>query len=289
MPRIGKSILRRTFLYFAAIVIAAAILAPIVWLIISSITERTELASVPPHWFPRKPTLDSYQILLFGKKSSALVGGTANFLIALRNNVIVCAGSAAVALLFGLPAAYGLSRFKFRGRGALRLAVIAIRMVPFGAMIIPFYLMLSRSGLLDRKIGLILVYQSFTLPFVIWIMSSFFDSLPVEIEESARVEGAGALSIFSRIALPLSLPGLATTAILSFMVTWEEMFYALILTNSNRARTLSVAITELSTRYTLDFSLWITAGAIGLVVPFLLAVIFQKYVIRGLTMGAVKG
>ena len=289
MRRIYKRISGRVLLHFAALVIAAAIIAPIAWLIISSITGRTELASVPPHWLPRKPTFENYQILLFGMKSSALVGGTANFLIALRNNVIVCAGSALVALVFGLPAAYGLSRFKFRGRGALRLAVIAIRMVPFGAMIIPFYLMLSRSGLLDRKIGLIIVYQSFTLPFVIWIMSNFFDSLPVEIEESARVEGAGALSIFARIALPLSLPGLATTAILSFMVTWEEMFYALILTNSNRARTLSVAITELSTRYTLDFSLWITAGAIGLVVPFLLAIVFQKYVIRGLTMGAVKG
>jgi multiple sugar transport system permease protein len=282
-------IAHKTLLYGAATVVALAILAPIVWLLVSSISPRTELASVPPHWIPRKPTADNYLILLFGKKSSAMVGGTQNFLIALRNNVLVCAGSALVALLFGLPGAYGLSRFNFRGRNTLRLAVVAIRMVPFGSMIIPFYLLLSRSGLVDTKIGLIIVYQSFSLPFVIWIMSAFFDSLPVEIEESARVEGAGSFMIFSRIAVPLSLPGLATTMILAFMVTWEEMFYALILTNSNRAKTLSVAITELSTRYTLDFSLWITAGAIGLVFPFLLAIAFQKYVIRGLTVGALKG
>lgn len=289
MNRHFSKTLQKIYLYIAAILITVAIVSPVVWLIISSITHRTELASVPPHWFPRRPTFENYLILLFGKKSSALVGGTQNFVIALRNNVIVCAGSALVALVFGLPAAYGLSRFKFRGNGLLRLAVVAIRMVPFGAMIIPFYLMLSKSGLIDRKIGLIIVYQSFTLPFVIWIMSSFFDSLPIEIEESAQVEGAGSAVIFTRIALPLSLPGLATTVIIAFMVTWEEMFYALILTNSNRAKTLSVAITELSTRYTLDFSLWITAGAIGLVVPFFLAIVFQKYIIRGLTMGAIKG
>jgi len=285
-----RKIREKTLLYVAAIFIAIFFSIPIIWLVISSISSRVELAAIPPHWIPRQPTLETYKILLFGKKSTMLAGaGSFDFVFALRNNIIVCGGAAIVALMLGLPAAYGLSRFRFRGTGILRLGIIGIRMVPFGSMIIPFYLILSRAHLLDTRIGLIIVYQSFTLPFVIWVMSAYFDNLPVEMEEAAWVEGAGHFTIFMKIALPLSLPGVSTTVILSFMVTWEELLYALILTNTYRAKTLSVAITELSTRYTIDFSLWITAGVIGLIVPFLLAIICQKYVIRGLTMGALKG
>jgi multiple sugar transport system permease protein len=290
-PRV-RSRLRKlrtlVLLYFLSLLISVALLAPIAWLVISSVTPRTELASKPPHWLPHRPTLDTYKVLLFGGRSAAIDVGP-NFILALRNNIIICAGSAILALALGVPAGYGMSRFRFRGRNTLRLAVIGIRMVPFGAMVIPFYLILTRVHLFDRQLGLILVYQSFTLPFVIWLMSNFFDSLPVELEEAARVEGANALTVLRRIAIPLSLPGVATTAILSFMISWDELFYSLILTNSYRAKNLSVAIGELSTRYTIDFSLWITGGVIGLVVPFVLALFFQRYIIRGLTMGALKG
>jgi len=284
-----KRPITRVYLYVFALLITVSLISPIAWLIISSISHKTELASIPPHWIPQKPTLVNYQILLFGKETTALVGGTQEFLPALINTIVICTGTAAIALAFGLPVSYGLSRFRFKGRHIIRMAVISIRMIPFGSMIIPFYLMLSKAHLLDTKIGLIVVYQSFTLPFVIWIMSSYFASIPIDIEESARVEGARAFTIFRRIALPICLPGLATTAIIAYMISWDEMFYALILTNSNRAKTLSVAITELSTRYTIDFSLWITGGVIGLVFPFLLAAFFQKYLVRGLTMGAIKG
>ena len=168
------------------------------------------------------------------------------------------------------------------------IGIVSIRMVPFGSMIIPFYLILSKLGLLDKKLGLILVYQSFILPFVIWVMSSYFSSIPAESEESARIDGASTFTVFTRIALPIALPGVATTVLMAFMNTWDELFYALILTNSWRAKTLSVAITELSTRWTIDFSLWITAGCIGLVVSFAIAMVCQRYLISGLTIGAVK-
>ena len=283
-----NTLLNNTLIYFIALIISLAIILPIAWLIISSISPRTELASKPPHWFPKQPTIETYLILLLGKKSSAIEAAP-NFILALRNNIIICAGSALVALAFGLPAGYGISRFRIKGHNILRLGIVAIRMVPFGSMVIPFYLILRRSGLLDTMIGLIIVYQSFTLPFVIWLLSNFFDSLPVELEEAALVEGANYFAIFFRIAIPLSLPGVVTTIILAFMISWDELFYALILTTSYRAKNLSVAISELSTRYTIDFSLWITAGVIGLMLPFIIALFAQKYIVRGLTMGALKG
>jgi multiple sugar transport system permease protein len=286
-PRL-KRLAVRAFQYLLCTLISIALLAPIAWLLICSITPRTELASKPPHWLPKKPVLDTYQVLLFGKKSTAIDVGP-NFLLALRNNVLICSGSALLAMALGIPSGYGMSRFRFKGRDTLRLAIVGIRMVPFGSMVIPFYLILTKVHLFDTQLGLILVYQSFTLPFVIWLMSNFFDSLPVELEEAARVEGANTFTVLRRIAIPLSLPGVATTAILSFMISWDELFYALILTNSYRAKNLSVAISELSTRYTIDFSLWITGGVIGLLVPFILALFFQRYIISGLTMGALKG
>lgn len=281
--------LARAGIYLAAAAIALGILAPILHLVVSSFSPRTELASVPPHWVPREPTLEHYEVLLFTKYTQSLGGETPHFMVGLRNNIIVCLGSALLALMLGLPAAYGLSRFHFKGRNALLIGVVGVRMVPFGSMVIPFYLILSRIGLLDNMLGLILVYQSFILPFVIWVMSSYFSSIPVESEESAKIDGANSFGVFTRIALPIALPGVATTILLAFMTTWDELFYALILTNSWRAKTLSVAITELSTRWNIDFSLWITAGCIGLVVPFAIALACQRYIISGLTIGAVKG
>jgi len=281
--------LGRVGVYLAALAIVIILVSPILHLLLSSFSPRTELSSIPPHWVPQNPTLDHYKALLFTKYTQILGGESPKFPIALRNNIIVCLGASILALLLGLPAAYGISRFRFKGKNMLLIGIVSVRMVPFGSMIIPFYLIMSRLGLLDSKLGLILVYQSFILPFVIWIMSSYFSSIPVESEESAKIDGANSFAIFTRIALPIALPGLATTALMSFMATWDELFYALILTSSWNAKTMSVAITELSTRWTIDFSLWITAGCIGMVVPFIIALLCQKYVISGLTIGAVKG
>jgi len=162
-------------------------------------------------------------------------------------------------------------------------------MIPVVALIIPLYILMNKIGLLNTKLSLILAYSSFTLPFVIWVMRGYFETIPVNLEDAAAIDGCSPLGILLRIALPLSAPGLVATGIFAFLTAWNEFFMALVFTSSYASKTVPVLISEFGGRYSIDYGLMGAATVIASVFPVSLALIFQKYIVRGLTSGAVKG
>ena len=222
------------------------------------------------------PTLNNYRALWTG-----LFPGS------LANSVIVSLGTTALSLLFGVPAAYALSRWRFRRRRALALWILATRMAPPVAYTIPFFLAYRFVGLLDTLLGMVIIYLTFNLALVVWMMRNFFDGVPRALEEAAWIDGAGVWSGFRSIALPLAAPGLAATGVLCFILSWNDFFYALILTRT-QAMTAPVAIVNF-----MQYEGWewgkIAAGGTLVMLPVVAFSIFvRRYLVRGLTAGGVK-
>jgi multiple sugar transport system permease protein len=259
------------------LLVAIFFLFPIVLIFLTSIKSRVDALAFPPVWI-FKPTFENFREIFW----------LYDFNLFFRNSLIVAGGSTLFAMLLGVPAAYSLARHKFRGRSNVAFWILSIRMTPPIAAIIPLFILLRTVRLLDSLIGLILIYSVLlNVPFVVWMMRGFFEDLPVELEESAMVDGCSRFGAFSRIALVLAAPGLAGTAILIFLFSWNEFIFALILT-ATRARTMPVAV-QLFMRET--GILWghMTAAAVVMMVPVILLVFFiQRYLVRGLTFGAVK-
>ncbi len=185
--------------------------------------------------------------------------------------------------------AYALSRFPSRSRTGLLYLMLATYMTPPVAILLPIYLILSRLGMLNTVIGLALVYTSFLTPFLTWILKGFFDSIPVELEESAMIDGATRVGALRRVTLPLSLPGVITAVLFGVILAWDEFLYALIFTSSVAAKTLPVAISEFTSRHAVDYGLMAAGGIVAALPPLILAFALQRYLIAGLTAGSVKG
>jgi len=280
-----QHIVRRSLLYLAVLIIIVWTVAPYVWLIISSVSYRIDLLQIPLQWIPPRVTLENYRDLFIG-------GGGANknaalFLLALRNSSIIAFSATFVALTLGVFSAYALSRLKFPGSGAAVALIMAAQMLPPIAIIIPMYVLLRRFHLLDTHLGLVIVYLSFILPLVVWLMRSYFASIPSELEDAARIDGCTRLGALFRIILPLSGPGLVSVAVFAFIAAWNEYLYAFILTTVD-AKTLPVLIGEFSTKLGLEYLRIAAAGVLASLPPVILALIFQRFIMRGLTAGAVK-
>ena len=203
------------------------------------------------------------------------------------NSLIITIGTIVLSLLVGAPAAYALSRFRFAGSKDMSLWVLFTRMMPPIVMAIPIYWVLRSLGLLGTHLGLIMVYVMINLPFVVWMMKGFFDGIPVEIEESAIIDGAGHLQTFFRIVLPLALPGIVATALFGVFLTWNEFLFAVILTDQD-TQTLPVALASFRQERGI---LWgqMSATIVVATIPILFITLFlQKQMVRGLTAGAIK-
>ena len=173
--------------------------------------------------------------------------------------------------------------------GWLILAFMATYMLPPIALILPLYQIMGALGLRDTPIALIVVYSSFVTPFVIWIMRGYIASISPDLDDAARVDGCSRLGALVRVIVPISGPGLVSTALLAFLMAWDEFLYALILTSTNASKTLPVALNDFIGRYGLDFGLLATGGVIAALPPVLIAFVFQRYIVAGLTTGGVKG
>jgi multiple sugar transport system permease protein len=163
------------------------------------------------------------------------------------------------------------------------------RMIPEISLVIPLYIIAARLGMINKPPVLILTYLSFALPFAIWLMAAFFDTIPLELEDAARIDGAGRLRILFQVILTISAPGLVSTALFVFLIAWDEFFYALIFTSTIAAKTVPVAIAEFTGRYVVDVTGMMTGGVLAAIPPVLLALVFSRYIVSGLTAGAVKG
>jgi multiple sugar transport system permease protein len=277
---------RRLGLHLAALLAGAFILAPFAWLVISSIAGPSDLLERPLRWWPAHAGLGRYLTVL---TTTDVNSAAYTFRRALINSSAVAFGTTVLSLVTGVPAGYVLARSRFRGRQALTIFFLSTYLLPPIALIVALYVILSLLGQRDSVVGLILVYSSFVTPFVVWIMRGYFTAVPVEIEEAARIDGCSRFETFWRVGLPLATPGLVTTIIFAILLAWDEFFYALILTSSLRAKTISVAIAEFSGQHMIDYGMIATGGVMAALPPVIIALILQKYIVQGLTAGAVKG
>ena len=279
---------KKYVIYILAALIVLYVLVPYAWLVLSSISTKVELTSVPLQWIPSHPTLDNYLNIFMGRSNSTS-DAASQFKSALANSAVISVSVTAIAIIIGVLAAYSFARFKFKGRKTSFLLVLLTQMIPPIAIIIPLYMLMLKFKLMDSKISLIIIYLSLILPFIIWIMKGYMASIPVELEEAARIDGCSRMKTFFRIVLPLSSSGLASTTIFAFIIAWNEFFYAMNFTTTLNAKTLPVVITEFSSKFGADYIMTCTVGVIASLPPVLLALVFQKYIIAGLTAGAVKG
>ena len=272
-------------LHLAALVVSVIILLPFGWMVIASVTPQRVLISTPLQWIPDTLDWSRYELILRGGADS--VGAT--FRAALANTTIVAVGTVAVSMVVGILGAYAFARLRFRFRQAVLILFLATYMLPQIALLIPLYLILNSLGLLDTVTGLIIVDCSLVIPFVLWILSNYFLTIPEELEEAARIDGASRLGALFRVVLPAARPGIFAAIMFAFLLAWDEFMYALIFTSSNAAKTLPVAISEFAGRYTTDFGLVAAGGILAAIPPIVVALIFQRYVVSGMAAGAVKG
>ena len=274
--RTGKiiaSTLRHIFLAIFAIIC----LFPLYWLITTSLKPSLDVFSTDMLGF-FKPTLENYIRVLFEDK----------FLRYLINSVIVSVCTVLVTVPIGCMAGYAFARLKMKRKDNWFFMILTTRMAPAVTFAVPIYLMMVRLNLIDNKLSLIIIYTFSNLALCIWLTRSFFEEVPKEIEEAARVDGVSAFGAFWRFAIPLASGGIVATAILIFIFTWNEFFYASILTQ-NAAKTFTVHLTSFFGSRRILWGELSAASVLGSALPVTFALITKKYIIRGLTMGAVKG
>jgi multiple sugar transport system permease protein len=280
MPRLTITKRRRLWFFtrLALIVLALIItLLPVYWMVNTSLKNQVEVVASPPTLWPQNLTFASY-VSLFTRRHL----GTYLF-----NSLVIVGSAVLLSLLMGSLAGYSLARFS-RLQQKLNFWVLAPRMIPPVALVVPLFLMLQQIGLINKKFGLILVYTAFNLPFVAWMMRSFFQEIPVDLEEAAMVDGASRLRSFRDIVIPLAAPGLAATAIFSLIITYNEFFFALILTSTPAAATLPVGTAALIGKTQTLYGEMAAAGVVAAVPLVIFALLVQRHLVRGLTMGAVK-
>jgi len=280
-----SSLAYRIFIHVAALFVAVVFLAPFAWLLISSVSTPADLLARPLHWWPEDPSVERYARFFTASGDDV----SAVYRQSLVNSTVVALSTVALSMFVGVLGAYAMARLRFRYKRIVLVLFLIAYMLPPIALLIPLYLVLAQLQLLDSIVGLVLVYSSFTTPFVLWIMTNQFLALPAELEDAARVDGCSRLGALVRIVLPVSRPGLFATMMFAFLLAWDEFLYALIFTSTADAKTLPVAIAEFTGRYSVDFGLVAAGGVLATVPPLLLALAFQRYIVSGLAASAVKG
>jgi multiple sugar transport system permease protein len=273
------------FIHAAAIFVSLIFLLPFAWLVVASITPEKDLLSKPLDWIPNHVSLFRYQHLIDANGAERYL----TFRSALGNSIIIATCTVLISMIVGVFGAYALARLRFRAQRPTLLVFLSTYMVPPIALVVPLYLIMANLSLLNTKQGLVIVYCTFTTPFVIWLMSNFFRTIPHELEDAARVDGCTRLGALFRVILPLAVPGLLATALFAFLVAWDEFLYALIFTSTTASKTVPVAISEFTGRYSTDFGLQAAGGLLAALPPVLIALAFQRYITGGLSAGAVKG
>lgn len=249
---------------------------PFYWMAATSLKNRSDALASPPLWL-FTPTLDNYRAALFEH-------GVASGLV---NSLVVATCTTLLALVLGTPAAYALARFEFRGKRDLWFWFISNRMVSPIVLAVPFFLIARQLGMIDSYVVLILIYLTFNLPIVIWICADQFRNVPPDLDDAARMDGASRFAVFYRIALPLAAPGVAVSAIFSFIFSWNELLFALVLTR-NATRTAPVAATSFMSGYELPWGEIMATGTLIVLPVIVFALVVSRQLVRGLTMGAVK-
>ncbi|MBK5201134.1 MAG: carbohydrate ABC transporter permease [Spirochaetaceae bacterium] len=256
------------------LIILIPIIFPFIWMVMSSIKTQVDIIAWPPR-FIFKPTLINFEKVFIEQ----------NFFHYLKNSVIVAVFAVLLSLIIGLPAAYSIARFKQK---KIAVFILVARLLPGISFLMPWYIVFSRLHLMDSYTALILSHILIALPLVVWVMSPYFDAVPIELEEAAMVDGLPQQKSFIMIVLPLSTPGIVTATTLSFIFSWNNFMFSQVL-SQQKTRTLPIAVYNFLSYVEVDWGA-VMAAAVAIMTPaIIITMIFQKYVVQGLTAGAVKG
>ena len=295
---------RRIGLFAASVAFLGYVLAPIAWLVSSSFQSEAEITSKPPHWLPHQPTLENFSAIFQAdtkevtyetrRQGDPATGGyipstAKNLLPAMWNSLVVALAVVVLNLLVSVPAAYALAKIRFVGRQASIYLMLTTRVIPDIALVVPFFLFIRKLGLLDSLSSLVITYLAITVPFSIFILVSYFESLPDELDKAARVDGCTRLQTLLRVFLPLALPSLVAVVLFTFLTSWNEFLLALMFTQTPASQTMPIVVASFTSDFTISFSFINAAGVLAIVPPVILAIIFERYIVSGLTAGAVKG
>jgi multiple sugar transport system permease protein len=295
---------RRTLLFFGSMLFALYVLAPIAWLVSSSFQSEAEITSVPPHWIPDHPTLDNFSAIFKSsnevvtyenrKQGDTATGGfipstAANLLPSMKNSFLVALAVVVLNLLVSVPAAYALAKIRFIGRTSSIYFMLSTRVIPDIALVVPFFLFVQKLGLMDNLWSLIITYLAITVPFSIFILTGYFESLPDELDKAARVDGCSRLQTLLLVYLPLAVPSLVAVVLFTFLTSWNEFLLALMFTQTPASQTMPIVVASFTSDFNISFSFINAAGVMAIVPPVLIAIVFERYIVSGLTAGAVKG
>ncbi|HTJ57682.1 MAG TPA: carbohydrate ABC transporter permease [Devosiaceae bacterium] len=267
---------------FLALLLIFSVL-PMVWMILTSVKTQFAALQYPPQWWPQSPTLEQYTTLL---NPTSSVGQ--EFLTYLWNSIWVCTVTTILGVMIAVPAAYAFSRFRFPGRQWLFYAVLLRNMFPAVVFLMPLFILMRYLHLVNTGWSLVLTYLTFGLPLSIWLLKGFYDNIPVQLEQAARIDGATRFQAFLLVVMPLSSPGIIATAIYSFIICWNEYVYALTFLNDQDKLTLPVGLQRFFTEYATNWPGLMAASFIMSVPVVAMFLILQKYFVRALTEGAVK-
>ncbi|NSL21046.1 carbohydrate ABC transporter permease [Agrobacterium tumefaciens] len=254
-------------------------LFPLFWLLKVSVTPNDLLYSEGVRMWPSHATLDHYRYVI---ENSA-------FPTFFKNSVIVAGSTALAVTVLSSLSGYALSRFRFKGKYWIVALVLITQMFPLVMLVAPIFKMLSPLGLTNSLTGLVIVYTAFNVPFATFLMQSFFDGIPKDLEEAAMIDGASRFTAFRQIILPLTLPGIAATLGFVFTAAWSELLFALMLISGNQSATFPVGLLTFVSKFSVDFGQMMAAGVLALIPACLFFLLIQRYLVQGLTAGAVKG
>ena len=296
--------MRRIFLFCASAVFLLYLLAPVAWLLSSSFQGEAEITSRPPHWIPHQPTLENFEAIFAARdrkvtyetrrKGDPATGGyipsTARQLIpSMWNSFVVAVCVVLLNLVVAVPAAYAMAKIRFIGRSSSIYFMLTTRVIPDIALVVPLFLFIRTFGLLDHLGSLVITYLAITVPFSIFILLTYFESLPDELDKAARVDGCSRWQTMTRVYVPLALPALVAVVLFTFLTSWNEFLLALMFTQTPSSQTMPIVVASFASDFTISFAFINAAGVLAVVPPVLMAVAFERYIVSGLTAGAVKG
>jgi multiple sugar transport system permease protein len=258
-------------------------LIPLYWALNTSLQTDAQVGARPAHYLPPHPTLQNFKALLVGD------GDVPPQIRRAAVNILVeCSAATVLTVIMATLAAYAFARMRFRGKNLLFYGVLATMALPAYATLIPLYRMMSAVGLVNTYAGIVLVYVSGFLPLATWILHNYMVALPLEIEEAAMMDGASRMQVLGRIVLPLALPGIISTTIITFLFAWGQFLFPLVLSSDLSTQPLTVVITALQGRHVVPYSLLSAGGILSIAVPAVLAMTLNRYIVNGLLAGSVK-
>ena len=267
-----------TVSYVYLTILAVIAIFPLLWIILSSLKGKGEIASNPTAFFPQVISFENYQIVF------EQMGFGTNVL----NSILIAGGTTLLAITISCLGAYGIVRFMPRLGNAITRVLITTYMFPAILLAVPYSIIMGKLGLVNNRIGLIIVYMTFSVPYAVWLLVGFFKTVPLEIEEAARVDGATKIQTFTKVVMPIVAPGVVAVAIYTFINAWNEFLYALILMNSSSKMTAAVALKSLEGQEVLDWGVMMAASTVVVVPSVIFFMLIQKRIAGGLAQGSIK-